>query len=103
MFGYAQNLKPIRAWFLMSFLLTSLFISANALLSSEESGDISSVIAEGIVNTVRAVLPPVEVTFVLPENITLELKDQATTIILGTSNRITPIFFPEQTSDKALT
>jgi uncharacterized protein YjdB len=103
MFGYVKTLTPIRAWFLMSFLLTSLFISANALLSSEESSDISSVIAEGIVNTVRAVLPPVEVTFVLPESITLELKDQATTIILGTSNRITPTFFPEQTSDKALT
>jgi uncharacterized protein YjdB len=103
MFQYVKRLKPIRGWFLMSFLLTSMFISANALLSNEESGDISTVIAEGIVTTVRAVLPPVEVSFVQPETITLSLRNQVSEILLGTSNRITPTFFPEQTTDKALT
>ena len=98
-----SRLHHLRWWFLTSFILSSLFIGGNSLVSSEESGDLSTGVSEIIINVARAILPPAEVVITPATSLTLSLKDQATTIYIGTSNRITATFDPLNTSDKGLT
>jgi uncharacterized protein YjdB/VanZ family protein len=98
-----SRLLQVRWWFLTSFILSSLFIGGNSLVSSEESSDLSTGVSEVIINVARAILPPGEVVITPATALTLSLKDQATSIYLGTSNRITATFDPLTTSDKGLT
>ncbi|MFZ9197143.1 MAG: VanZ family protein [Bacilli bacterium] len=100
--GLLKKLHPFRIWFLAGFILSNTFIAGNSLLSAEESGDLSTGISEVIISVARAILPPATVVEVPAENITLNLRDNATTIYIGTSNRITPTFSPVNTTDKTI-
>ena len=98
-----KKLSPFRWWLLTGFLLSNSFIAGNSLLSTEESGDLSTGISEVIISVARAILPPTEVVVVPAETITLTLRNEATEIYMGTSNRITATFSPTNTTDKSLT
>jgi uncharacterized protein YjdB len=98
-----KKLSPFRWWLLTGFLLSNSFIAGNSLLSADESGDLSTGISEVIISVARAILPPAEVVVVPAETITLTLRDEATEIYMGTSNRITATFSPTNTTDKSLT
>ncbi len=98
-----KKLHPFRWWILTGFILSNTFIAGNSLLSADESSDLSTGLSEVIISVARAILPPAEVVVVPAENITLTLRDEATSIYIGTSNRITASFSPINTTDKSLT
>jgi hypothetical protein len=56
-----STIQRFRWWLLISFICSNAFIAGNALLSSDESGDLSTGISETLINIARAVLPPAEV------------------------------------------
>ena len=97
------KLHQFRWWLLLSFICSNAFIAGNALLSSDESGDLSTGISETLINIARAVLPPAEVVITPATSVTLTLRDDASSIYIGTSNRLTATFSPLNTSDKTLT
>ena len=101
--GLLKKLHRFRIWFLAGFIVSNTFIAGNSLLSAEESGDLSTAISEAIISVARAFLPPAEVVVVPLESINLSLRDQATSIYIGTSNRITPTFTPVNATDKSMT
>lgn len=98
-----SKLYQVRWWLLLSFIFSNAFIAGNALLSSNESGDLSTGISETIINIARAVLPPAEVVITPATSVNLTLRDDASSIYIGTSNRLTATFSPLNTSDKTLT
>jgi uncharacterized protein YjdB len=98
-----SRLHRFRWWLLLSFICSNAFIAGNALLSSNESGDLSTGISETIINIARAVLPPAEVVITPATSVILTLRDDASSIYIGTSNRLTATFSPLNTSDKTLT
>ena len=97
------KIHRFRWWLLLSFICSNAFIAGNALLSSDESSDLSTGISETIINVARAVLPPAEVVITPATSVTLTLRDDASSIYIGTSNRLTATFSPLNTSDKTLT
>jgi uncharacterized protein YjdB len=92
-----------RWWLLLSFICSNSFIAGNSLLSSDVSGDLSTSVSETIINIARVVLPPAEVVITPATSVTLTLRDDASSIFIGTSNRLTATFSPNNTSDKTLT
>jgi uncharacterized protein YjdB len=98
-----SKLHRFRWWLLVSFIFSNSFIAGNALLSSNESGDLSTVISETILTIARVFLPPVEVVITPAEEVTLEFSDGTSTTYIGTSKRLTATFSPINTSDKTLT
>lgn len=101
--GLQKKLLPIRIWLLTGFMISNIFIAANSLLSGEESTDLSTAISEAIISVARSILPEVEVVEVPLENINLSLRNQESSIYIGTSNRITPTFTPVNATDKSIT
>jgi uncharacterized protein YjdB len=102
MISLQKKLHPIRFWLLAGFILSNTFIAGNSLLSADESGDLSTSISEAIISVARAILPPAEVVEVPAQSISLNLRDDATSIYIGTSNRITATFSPINTTDKTI-
>ena len=98
-----STIQRFRWWLLISFICSNAFIAGNALLSSDESSDLSTGISETLINIARAVLPPAEVVITPATSVTLTLRDDASSIYIGTSNRLTATFSPLNTSDKTLT
>ena len=98
-----STIHRIRWWLLISFICSNAFIAGNALLSSDESSDLSTGISETLINIARAVLPPAEVVITPATSVILTLRDDASSIYIGTSNRLTATFSPLNTSDKTLT
>jgi uncharacterized protein YjdB len=97
-----KKLHPFRSWILTGFILSNTFIAGNSLLSADESSDLSTGLSEVIISVARAILPHAEVVIVPVEEITLTLRDDATSIYIGTSNRITATFSPINTTDKSI-
>ena len=97
------RLHRFRWWLLLSFIFSNAFIAGNSLLSSEESSDLSTGVSETIIGVARAILPPVEVIITPATSLTLTLRDNVNSIYIGTSNRITATFLPDNTSDKTIT
>ena len=87
----------------MMFIFSNSFIASNSLLSSDESGDLSTMVSETIINIARDVLPPAQVVITPATSVELKLRDDGSRIFIGTSNRITAIFSPENTTDKTIT
>ena len=87
----------------MMFIFSNSFIASNSLLSSDESGDLSTMVSETIINIARNVLPPAQVVITPATSVELKLRDDGSRIFIGTSNRITAIFSPENTTDKTIT
>jgi uncharacterized protein YjdB len=98
-----RKIHRFRWWLLLSFICSNAFIAGNALLSSDESSDISTSLSQTLINIARAVLPPAEVVITPATSVTLTLRDDASSIYIGTSNRLTATFSPLNTSDKTLT
>ncbi len=98
-----SKLHPFRWWFLLVFLVSNSFIAINSLLSSDESGDLSTMISETIISVGREILPPAQVVIVPASSVNLTLRNGSNSIYLGTSNRITATFLPEDTTDKTIT
>jgi len=103
MYLLKRKLHRFRWFILISFIFSNGFIAGNSLLSSDQSSDLSTNISETIISIARAILPPAEVIIVPAEQVTLTLRDNATSIYIGTSNRITASFSPINTTDKSLT
>ena len=98
-----RKIHRFRWWLLLSFICSNAFIAGNALLSSGESSDLSTSLSQTLINIARAVLPPAEVVITPATSVTLTLRDDASSIYIGTSNRLTATFAPLNTSDKTLT
>jgi uncharacterized protein YjdB/VanZ family protein len=100
---HVSRLYPFRWWILFIFIFSNSFIGGNSLLSSDESGDLSTMISETIISVGREILPPVQVEIIPATSVTLTLRNGGSTIYIGTSNRITAAFLPENTTDKTIT
>ena len=98
-----SRLHRFRWWLLLSFICSNSFIAANSLLSSNESSDLSTGVSQTIINVARVILPPAEVIITPATSVTLTLRDNVSSIYIGTSNRITATFLPDNTSDKTIT
>lgn len=97
-----SKLHPFRWLLLLMFIFSNSFIAGNSLLSSNESGDLSTMVSETIINIARDVLPPAQVVITPATSVELRLRDNGSRIFIGTSNRITAVFFPENTTDKTI-
>jgi len=98
-----SKLHRFRWLFLLMFIFSNSFIAGNSLLSSNESGDLSTMVSGTIINIARDVLPPTQVVITPATSVELRLRDNGSRIFIGTSNRITAIFLPENTTDKTIT
>ena len=97
---FKKALKPFKEVFLVSFILSSVFIGGNALVAGDESAELSTGLSNFLADIAEAILPEREPEVIPVQSLGLAMPN--TNIYIGTSNRITPTVTPSNATDKSL-
>lgn len=96
---FIKHIKTkIKYYVLTLFVGLNFFIGGQALLSSEDSADVSNTFASFFSALFQAI-GPVEADIVEPESITISGPDL---VIIGQSRRLTPTILPSEATDKSV-
>ncbi|GEM_PF-1186090 len=98
--SFKKALRPFKELFLVSFVLTSVFIGGNALVAGDESAELSTGLSNFLADISEAILPEREPEVIPVQSLSLAMPN--TNIYIGTSNRITPTVTPSNATDKSL-
>ncbi len=94
-----KHLKDkIKYYVLGSFIVLNMFIAGQALLSSQDSAEVSATFS-GFLSAFFHAIGPEEAKIVEPESITISGPDL---VIIGQSRRLTPTISPAETTDKSV-
>lgn len=98
--SFKKALRPLKELFLVSFVLTSVFIGVNALIAGDESAELSTGVSNFLADLAETILPEREPDVIPVQSLSLSIANPQ--IYIGTSNRITPTFVPSNATDKSL-
>ena len=81
--SFKKALRPLKELFLVSFVLTSVFIGVNALIAGDESAELSTGVSNFLADLAETILPEREPDVIPVQSLSLSIANPQ--IYIGTS------------------